>query len=163
LFNINGLIPGPGLEMIEQLKAESMSAVGSNHLENYSVAAGMPGRIDTMLAITLARHQASPQDPTLLFNLASLLTQRGLANEAVAMLDRLGASKSTPQMAFGYSPGAAMDYMRRYTLLRGEFQQAQSLLQRSFNADRSIADARYALAVPRRRSAATLARRSSKA
>lgn len=148
LFNINGLIPGPGLEMIEQLKAESMSVIGSNHLENYSVAAGMPGRVDTMLAITLARHQASPQDPTILFNLASLLTQRGLVNEAVAMLDRLGASKSTPEAAFGYSPPAMLDYMRGYTaLLRGELQVAQSLLQRSFNADRSIADASYALAV----------------
>ena len=148
LFNINGLIPGPGLEMIEQLKAESMSVLGSSHLENYSVAAGMPGRVDTMLAITLARHQATPQDPTILFNLAGLLTQRGLVNEAVAMLERLRAGKRTPPMAFGFSPDAGLDYMLGYTaLLRGDLQVAQSLLQRSFNTDRSIADASYALAV----------------
>lgn len=147
LFNINGLIPRPGLEMIEQLKAESRTAaIAGNHIDNYAVAAGMASRLDTMLALTLARHAATPQDPTHLLNLAGLLTQRGLVNEAVAMLDRLRASASTPEMAFGFKPAAAIGYLDGYTsLLRGELQKAQSLLRASFSADRSIADASLAL------------------
>lgn len=148
MLNLRALIPGPGLEMIQTLTAEASAVAGASNIDNYGAAAGMVGRLDTLLVLTLSQHLANPQDPTLLFNVASLLTQRGLVNEAVAMLDRLRASRRNPEMAFGYSPTGSLDYLQGYTaMLRGELGVARTLLARSFSADRSIADASYALAV----------------
>jgi tetratricopeptide (TPR) repeat protein len=135
-------------QTLQQLRTAAGAVGGSAMVAEYGIAAGMTGKLETMLATELAMMAAHPENPTHAFNVSSLLAQRGMANEALAILDRLGASNSTPQLAFGMSRGAVADLGRGYvSLILGELQQAQSLLNRAFNADPSIAEASLALAV----------------
>jgi len=135
----------------DELRRAAASASGAQMVHEYGIAVGMAGNLETLLATEFALMQANPANPIHAVNVSSLLVQRGMVNEAIALLDRLGASQATPRLAFGFTPGAVVDYARGYTsLLVGELAQAQSLLGRAFNADRSIADASLALAVAQR-------------
>jgi hypothetical protein len=133
---------------LDELRRAAGSVGGAAMVAEYGVAAGMTGKIETLLATELALMQAQPGNPIHAFNVSALLAQRGMPNEAKAILDRLGASHPTPQLAFGLSPGTAMNLGKGYVdLVLGELNNAQSLLSRAFNADRSIAEASLALAV----------------
>jgi hypothetical protein len=100
------------------------------------------------LAALFAGHEAKEDDPSLLFSLAGALTQRGMPNEALAMLDKIRTAGSMPEVGFAASPAAALDYLRGYAqLMTGQLQQSRSLLAGAFAADPTLTDASYALAV----------------
>jgi tetratricopeptide (TPR) repeat protein len=149
LARIQALFGGPrARRVLDDLRADAAQPAGALVVEKVGIFAAVQGNLPHLLAATLARHEAAPRDPTILFSLASLLVQSGMPNEAIALLDRITSSGSKPDMVFGYRPDAALDYLRGYSLLMtGKLAEAQTLLARAFATDPTLTDASYTLAI----------------
>jgi tetratricopeptide (TPR) repeat protein len=133
---------------LEQLKSRTAGANQSAGLEPLGLSAVAKGSLSYNLGVQLVRHEADPNNPTILYNLASSLTQAGMPNEAIALLERINAVKTKPDVAFGFVPSAALDYLHGYSLLMtGRLSEAQVLLRAALAADENLTDANYALAI----------------
>jgi tetratricopeptide (TPR) repeat protein len=139
---------GDAEKVVSDLRKRATTPAGSVALEKLGVFAAVRGDPSFTLATLLTRHEAAPNDATVLFNFAGALTQAGLPNEAIAMLDRIASRDARPDIAFGFRPDAALDYLRGYAyLMVGKLNESRSLLSRAFAADKTLTDASYALAI----------------
>jgi tetratricopeptide (TPR) repeat protein len=139
---------GPNAAAVAELEKTAATPDGLTTLGHVAAAAALARHLNYALAATYAQHRASPKDATVLYNMASLLVQRKMPNEAIALLDRLATTGQQPETPFGYQPDASIDYLRGYALLMiGELQKSAVLLEGAFARDKTLTDASYALAV----------------
>jgi len=139
---------GPNAGVVARLEATASTPHGIANLGRVAATAAIAGHLDFALAALLARLRAAPQDPTVLYNISSLLVQRRMPNEALAIIDYLKKSGKMPVTPFDYQPDASIDYLRGYALLMiGQLQDSIALLRKSFAADPTLTDASYALAL----------------
>jgi hypothetical protein len=139
---------GTNASVVRGLEAEAATPEGVAHLGTVAAAAALARHLDYALAAVLAQVKAAPDDPTNLYSMASLLVQRKMPNEALAVLDRIKKSGKLPTAPFGYQPAASVDYLRGYALMMiGQVQESASLLKAAFAADPTLTDASYTLAV----------------
>lgn len=144
-------VSGEANSVLTQLRALGRTSAAATRLEQLGVVAAVKGNPSLMFATVLARHEVDPNDPSALFSFAGALTQAGMPNEAIAMLDKIKALDKKPDIAFAFNSDAALDYLRGYALLMtGQLQQARSLLRRAYAADKTLTDASYALAIAER-------------
>jgi tetratricopeptide (TPR) repeat protein len=100
------------------------------------------------LAQILAGINEAPNDPTLLFNLASILACINMPNESMAVLKQLGSLGKKPNMAAGIDPDVAMNYLAGYNeMLRGNLPEASAKLKAVINADPFLNEASHCLAL----------------
>jgi hypothetical protein len=149
LTAVQGLFSsGNASKALAEFRMAAKGPAGPEVLERTGILAALQGDLPYTLAALLTRHEASSNDPTALFNLASALTYAGMPNEAIAMLDKIASTGAKPDVAFAIQPQAALDYLRGYDLLlTGKLGDSQSLLSRAFTADPTLTDASYALAI----------------
>jgi hypothetical protein len=139
---------GEANTVITQLRARGSTPEATAGLDRLGVVAGVTSHPSLLFSAVFARHEADPTDPSALFNLAGALTSAGMPNEAIALLDKIAASGRQPDVAFGFKPAAAMDYLRGYaSLMTGRLPEARTLLSRAYGADKTLTDASYALAI----------------
>ncbi len=100
------------------------------------------------LAALLVAQQHWPQDPGIMFNLASLLAQQGFAAESQAILDEIERRKKLPYIGYGIKPRSVMDYLHGYNLMRmGAYEQASQKLQDALNQSPGFGEAALSLAL----------------
>jgi tetratricopeptide (TPR) repeat protein len=149
LSGVQGLFAsGEAAKGLAALRSGASNAGRSEALERVGALAAIQGDLSYALATLLARHEAAPNDPTILFSFAGALESAGMPNEAIAMLDKIASIGKKPDVAFGFQPEAALDYLRGYGLLMtGQLSESQALLGRAFATDPMLTDASYALAI----------------
>ena len=150
LARIRGLFAAPkAKEVLAKLRAAAAAnpkAAATRH--RTALYAAVRGDLSFVLAAVLVDHELDASDPTALLNLAGAVSQAGLPNEALALLDRLEASKRLPRGAFGYDPQACIDYARGYSLmLIGKLNESEAALERAVAREKFFADAHYTLAI----------------
>lgn len=100
------------------------------------------------LAHMLAGVTAAPEDPTVLFNFASVLAHVGMPNESLAVLSKLNASDRKPEVADGIPPDAAISYLTGYDeMLRGNLAEAKAKLKSTIQAEPFLNEASLSLAL----------------
>ena len=100
------------------------------------------------LAALLVAQQHWPQDPGIMFNLASLLAQQGFAAESQAILDEIERRKKLPYISYGIKPRSVMDYLHGYNLMSmGDYEQASQKLQDALNQSPGFGEAALSLAL----------------
>jgi tetratricopeptide (TPR) repeat protein len=100
------------------------------------------------LAHLLAGIDAAPDDPDVLFNLASVLGEIGLPNESLAILGKLRETGRSPAMAMGLKADAAEAYLEGYDeMLRGNLAVAKAKLQTTISNQPFLNEARRVLSL----------------
>ena len=100
------------------------------------------------LAQILAGVDAAPTNPTLQFNLASLLAEINMPNESLAVLKHMEATAKKPEMAAGLQPGATMDYLNGYNqMLLGKVSEASAKFKSVIAAEPFLNEASHCLAL----------------
>lgn len=100
------------------------------------------------LAALLVAQQHWPQDPGIMFNLASLLAQQGFAAESQAILDEIERRKKLPYIGYGIKPRSVMDYLHGYNLMSmGAYEKASQKLQSALDQSPGFGEAALSLAL----------------
>lgn len=100
------------------------------------------------MAQLLAGVDAVPDDPDVLFSLASVTAEAGMPNESLAVLGRLKATGKAPAMAMGLSADAAIAYLAGYDeMLRGHLEEAKQELQQAIRREPFLNEARRVLSL----------------
>ena len=100
------------------------------------------------IAHLLAGIDAAPDDPDVLFNLASVLGEIGMPNESLAVLARLKETGRAPAMAMGLKAGAAVSYLEGYDdMLLGNLAAAKAKLQTTIGNQPLLNEARRVLSL----------------
>lgn len=103
--------------------------------------------MEAMLCLWVAAERW-PQDPDVLFAVASLMAQHGDASEAEALLDAIEGTGKRPEHAFGISPEQGIEYLRGYDRMRlGRFQEAIDRLRPVVAANPAFGEAALTLAL----------------
>jgi hypothetical protein len=100
------------------------------------------------MAQMLAGIDESPNNPTLEFNLASILANVNMPNESMAVLEHMKSLGKKPEMAMGINPDVATNYVTGYNeMLRGKLAEASAKLRSVIGADPFLNEASHALAL----------------
>ena len=100
------------------------------------------------MAQILAGIDESPNNPTLEFNLASILANLNMPNESLAVLEHMKAIGKKPEMALGINPDVATNYVIGYNeMLRGKLPEAATKLRSVVSADPFLHEASHSLAL----------------
>ncbi len=134
----------------EQYDAANQLA-SKEHPGSYTAGAAMralQGDPFGALAQLLAGIDAAPDDPDVLFNMASVLAEVGMPNESLAVLGRLKATGKSPAMAAGLSAAGATAYLTGYDeMLRGNLEDAKTSLKQAISRDPFLNEARRVLSL----------------
>jgi len=111
-------------------------------LRNLAAIAVVNQRPVFALGVLLLAEEKFPADPKVRFNLASLLADRGMINEAEALLDDLFIRRTLPEHPFGITATQGADYLRAYLWMReGKIKEAAALLKPIVAANPAFAEA----------------------
>ncbi len=106
------------------------------------------GAIGETLARLILAEARGANDPTVRFNLASVMTSLGMPNEALALLDDLSSARRAPLDAYGIAPESFVEYGRGQALLAvGAIDEARLVLSTVAQREKSFAEAALALAL----------------
>ena len=134
-------------EHFEALRAHPPYA-DQNALVSDAAVLMTQGATGETLARLILAEELWPNDPTVRFNLASLLTAVGMANEAFAILEELRSTRRAPIGAFDVAPESFLDYGRGYALLKlGAVDEAEALLDAVARREPNFAEASLALSL----------------
>ena len=109
---------------------------------------GMAGSPEAAFCLLVTAHEADPDNPDVLGNLAGAMAMLGLANESLAVLDEIAKRNLKPSPPMDISAEDMLDYIRCYNhMLTGDTGNVRTTLERITGRQPLLAEARKLLAL----------------